>query len=96
MTLEREKESEKLKDECKKLQAEYANSEVSSVCLNVIVVNLFSVYHWVKPHLKFFQVIYQNSIWLSFALSDICIGSVQSERQYLPLLYKARHLEKNV
>lgn len=29
MTLEREKESEKLKDECKKLQAEYANSEVN-------------------------------------------------------------------
>uniref|UniRef100_A0A2K6GJ39 Early endosome antigen 1 n=1 Tax=Propithecus coquereli TaxID=379532 RepID=A0A2K6GJ39_PROCO len=29
MTLEREKESEKLKDECKKLQAEYANSEAT-------------------------------------------------------------------
>lgn len=28
MTLERERESEKLKDECKKLQAEYVNSEV--------------------------------------------------------------------
>lgn len=28
MTLERERESEKLKDECKKLQADYANSEV--------------------------------------------------------------------
>ncbi|KAB1270244.1 Early endosome antigen 1, partial [Camelus dromedarius] len=29
MTLEREKESEKLKDECKKLQTEYANSEAT-------------------------------------------------------------------
>lgn len=28
MTLERERESEKLKDECKKLQVEHANSEV--------------------------------------------------------------------
>lgn len=28
MTLERERESEKLKDECKKLQTEYTNSEV--------------------------------------------------------------------
>ncbi|KAH0517350.1 Early endosome antigen 1 [Microtus ochrogaster] len=28
MTLERERESEKLKDECKKLQSDYANSEV--------------------------------------------------------------------
>ncbi|XP_037658246.1 early endosome antigen 1-like [Choloepus didactylus] len=39
MTLEREKESEKLKDECKKLQAEYANSEVMK--FNVIYINLF-------------------------------------------------------
>ena len=30
MTLEREKESEKLKDECKKLQAEFVNSEAVS------------------------------------------------------------------
>lgn len=29
MTLERERESEKLKDECKKLQSDYANSEVT-------------------------------------------------------------------
>lgn len=28
MTLERERESEKLKDECKHLQEEYVNSEV--------------------------------------------------------------------
>lgn len=31
MTLERERESEKLKDECKHLQAEQANSEVISI-----------------------------------------------------------------
>ncbi|KAM9230023.1 early endosome antigen 1-like isoform 1-T1 [Dugong dugon] len=32
MTLERERESEKLKGECKQLQAEYANSETLKTC----------------------------------------------------------------
>lgn len=37
MTLERERESEKLKDECKKLQAEYANSEVIQFAEPVLI-----------------------------------------------------------
>jgi early endosome antigen 1 len=45
MTLERERESEKLKDECKKLQTEYANSEVMKlVYLTVIDISLYSAY----------------------------------------------------
>lgn len=37
MTLERERESEKLKDECKHLQAEQANSEVIVIPRDVCV-----------------------------------------------------------
>lgn len=40
MTLERERESEKLKDECKHLQAEQANSEViiKDVCSSFAMI----------------------------------------------------------
>lgn len=37
MTLERERESEKLKDECKKLQSEHANSEVMTLEWNASI-----------------------------------------------------------
>lgn len=40
MTLERERESEKLKDECKKLQANYSNSEVFK-CDNLSLLKEF-------------------------------------------------------
>lgn len=89
MTLERERESEKLKDECKHLQAEQANSKViiihKDMCSSLAMISIWKCKILINHNEKACFLVESSHFWKSFGysalLSVTTSTSIQAENK---------------